>query len=84
MRSNNVPVDNLYKIEFPEQPDRPPISCFRTAWVVSDGGLFWVDVTVVGPITEKPKDYLALSYRQAKLKGKAIADIVEFLEEGLG
>jgi len=84
MGTNDIPVDNTEKAELLEELNRSPERSFTTTWVSSYGALFWVDVTIVGPVTEESKCDLTL--RRSKTQGvdKAISHIVEFLKEKLG
>ena len=83
MRPNNIPVSDLDKTELLEELNRAPERSFTTTWVISNGRLFWIDVSVVGPVSEEPKRYFSLGRRETKSKRQAITDKVEFLKEKL-
>lgn len=83
MGTKNKAIDDTYVATFFEDADGTPKSSFATTWLRTNLGFFRVDLTVVGPKTEEPQSYLALTRSEAQNMLKTISDIVIFLKEQL-
>lgn len=83
MGTNNKARDNADQAEFLKELDRSPKRCLATPWLLCNGRLLRVDITIVRPKTEKAKYYLSLGCSEPQGILKAITDIVKLLEEEL-
>jgi len=83
MRSDDIPIDDSDEASPLELSYRPPESRFTTPWLRRDLGLFRIDLTIIGPISEEPKGYFPLSRSEAEDILEAISDVIVFFREEL-
>ena len=83
MRTKNKTVNPSKHPHILKELDRPPETCFATAWVLCHGRLFRVDFTIISPESEESQGNFVLSSSETKKAFEALPDIVKLLQEEL-
>uniref|UniRef100_A0A6H1ZSE5 Uncharacterized protein n=1 Tax=viral metagenome TaxID=1070528 RepID=A0A6H1ZSE5_9ZZZZ len=83
MRTNNEAIDYLDQTPIFEGAYGAPKRRLATPWLITHLGLFRVDLTIVGPITEQPKGHFALRRREAEGLLQKLMDEIMSLKEQL-
>jgi len=83
MRTKKIPIDDLDQTESFHVLDGPPIRRLATTWILTDLGLFWINLTIIGPVPEEAEGRFPLAKSQADNILETIADTIEFLKKKL-
>lgn len=81
MRTDDVSINYIKQAEFSKIAYSSPKRRFATAWFRGNGGLFWVHIAIIGPVSEKSQSNLSLSLGHAEDVRKAISDIVKLFNK---
>lgn len=83
MRTDYIPIDDSNYTKILKETDRPPIRRLTTTWLRTNLGLFWVNLSVIGPQSEETKSDFTLTRSQAEDVLQAISDTVKLFKEQL-
>ncbi|KKL52675.1 hypothetical protein LCGC14_2283070 [marine sediment metagenome] len=83
MRTDDKPVNDSNKPHVFEDSNSPPECSLTTPWVRTHHGLFRVNLTVVGPVPEKPEYHFSLGYGESDAALQHLTDAIMSLKEDL-